>query len=48
MDTLVFRGDYHWINIKADDKEFKGYGGPQNLNTVLEYAMKWINPFTIK
>ncbi|WP_250636027.1 immunity 53 family protein [Proteus mirabilis] len=23
--------------------EFKGYGSPQNLNTILNHAIKWLN-----
>lgn len=48
LEIIVDNNNDDWINIKADDKEFKGYGGPQNLNTILEYATKWIKSFAMK
>ena len=32
-----------WMCIKADKTEFHGYGGADNLHTILEYAVLWMH-----
>lgn len=42
IDIKVENSDDDWFFIKATDHEFKGYGGPGNLSTILDYARKWL------
>ncbi|MEQ5045296.1 Imm53 family immunity protein [Providencia manganoxydans] len=43
LNLTVNNNDDDWLNIITNDIEFKGYGSPQNLNTILNYAIKWLN-----
>ncbi|WP_237713198.1 Imm53 family immunity protein [Providencia stuartii] len=42
-NLIVNNSNDDWLNIITTDKEFKGYGSPQNLNIILDYAIKWLN-----
>ncbi|EOD6328199.1 Imm53 family immunity protein [Providencia stuartii] len=42
-NLIVNNSNDDWLNIITTDKEFKGYGSPQNLNIILDYAIKWVN-----
>lgn len=35
--------DENWVHIKATEYNFSAYGGPINLNELLEQAAKWLN-----
>lgn len=42
-NIIINNNDDDWLNIITSDIEFKGYGSPQNLNTILNHAIKWLN-----
>ncbi|KMW72334.1 hypothetical protein TI10_15330 [Photorhabdus luminescens subsp. luminescens] len=43
LNIIVNNTDDDWVNIKASEREFKGYGGIANLETILKYAAQWLD-----
>jgi len=49
METIPFsevdarnRSDIDWVFCKLEAKTFKGYGGPANLEEVLDIFLDWV------
>lgn len=40
---IINNNNDDWLNIVTSDIEFRGYESPQNLNIILNYAIKWLN-----
>ncbi|MBR8211277.1 immunity 53 family protein [Burkholderia cenocepacia] len=38
----IERDDEDWIRVSATETEFIGYGGPSNLQEILELGMDWL------
>ena len=44
MDTIsIERSEDNWINCSVVDKQFKGYGGPDQLEEILNSFRAWID-----
>ncbi|CAK14579.1 Imm53 family immunity protein [Pseudomonas entomophila] len=43
LNTRIDRNETDWININADDTSFNAYGGPPNLQELLEAAVNWVH-----
>jgi hypothetical protein len=35
------RTEHNWIDCKVEEKTFKGYGGPENLQEILRIFHNW-------
>ena len=39
----VERSEHDWIHCKVEGGQFRGYGGPRNLQEILEVFRAWIS-----
>ena len=40
-EIAIDNGDNDWIFCKVEDKEFRGYGDPDKLNSLIEIFKNW-------
>jgi hypothetical protein len=42
-DVVIERTENDWLQCRVQKSIFEGYGGPQNLQEILEIFQAWVN-----